>query len=149
LKKKATRSRKPGNKSPNTSGLAAPWRPGQSGNPRGSSKKQRRKKLLKEALRDAINIPIPEAWRGKLAEAELDGRLGVAIEKDMTIGDLISAHIIVAALQGDHVAIDQILGSEPKVVDVGLPPGTAVDVPTEAKRLKEVTEILREIGVVK
>jgi hypothetical protein len=105
LKKKATRSRKPGNKSPNTSGLAAPWRPGQSGNPRGSSKKQRRKKRLLEEL--------------------------------------------LAALQGDHVAIDQILGSEPKVVDVGLPPGTAVDVPTEAKRLKEVTEILREIGVVK
>jgi hypothetical protein len=104
--------------------------------------------MLKELLRDAINIDVPEEWRGRLNALELDGNLGAILEEGTTIGEAITVRIIMAALQGDDGAINQILGSEPKAIDVDLPEGTSVEVPVDKDRIKNVVEILREIGVV-
>lgn len=88
-----------------------PWVPGQSGNPRGSSRKLRTKRFLKEFLNEEINKAItPEI-------AEALSAQGVTAE-DLTFAHVIAMRIVAGAAKGDRSSIDQILSTEPKVVEV-------------------------------
>jgi hypothetical protein len=122
-----------------------PWVKGQTGNPKGSSKKARRRRLLKELIADAVNLDLPEDWRGRLNVLEYDGRLEVLIEEGSTIGEAIVVRLIASALGGDERARDTLLSSEPKKIDITLPDGAKVSVPKDPERLDAVMKILAEV----
>jgi hypothetical protein len=130
-----------------------PWKPGQSGNPDGSSRKQRTRVLLRELFAEKLGESLPPAVQEKLALLS-DGKREEAEAqiKALTYGDLIAARVALTAAIGDSLqsakAIDQILGGEPKQIQVKLPEGTSIQIETEPERLDEVAEILDEAHAV-
>ena len=88
--------------------LSPPWQPGETGNPAGCSRKVRERVLLRDFIHDCLSSEIPEDLREKLQE------LGEGI----AAGQAIALNVIRSALLGNAKAIDQILGTEPKLLEL-------------------------------
>ena len=121
-------------------GLAAPWKPGQSGNPAGNSAKRRRNTALKDALQSMLTSIVDADWKGKLAELELDGTLESEMPDGTTFADAVGLRVLVAALRGDQKAIDQIISMEPKSIETDL---TIADDTTEDDAASQLASIAK------
>ena len=110
------------------------WKPGQSGNPKGGSKKARARKLLREAVREALEKDVPEELRETLR-----GVLGADLIGE-TVCEVIAARLAAMALGGPNnvalSAIREIVGLEPKAVTHEFPDGA----PERAERFKTPDE---------
>ena len=108
-----------------------PWQPGQSGNPAGSSRKARMRKLLRDFVREQLNTELDE---------------------NLTRGKAIAMRIVEDALgQGlaARKARDQIIAMEPKTIEVEQPepPRSLEFLPTEEEE-KALEDYAREAGLV-
>jgi len=92
----------------NEQNLRAPWKPGETGNRRGSSRKQRAKSLLRDFIHDRLGAEIPEDLREQLEETV----------RGLRAGEAIADGIVRSALLGDKRSVDQILSTEPKLLEV-------------------------------
>jgi hypothetical protein len=97
-----------------------PWKPGQAPNPRGSSAKVRRRKLLRESLDLILGSIPPEALLKHIPEDIRD-----ALPKSFTFADLIAMRVVLVAATANeprHVleAGKLILGAQEK--GQGVPP---------------------------
>lgn len=81
-----------------------PFKPGQSGNPKGSSKKQRRALRMKEALTAVMESAVPD-----VILEQLDDRLREMLPDDMTFAEL--SAIRVALIAGGNGSPGEILAA--------------------------------------
>jgi Family of unknown function (DUF5681) len=117
-----------------------PWKPGQPGNPRGGSKKQRAKKLLREAVADALQTEVPEEIREKLKAA-----LGADLVGS-TMVEVIASRLAVLALGGHQslalAAIHEIGALEPKLLETPPPKERETRIETSADYRTQLHAIL-------
>lgn len=105
--------------------LAPAWQKGQTGNPKGSSRKARERALLRDALGEGLAAEITETMAKALAPrlAKLYGR-SVTVKQlreqieGLKVAQAIAANVLLRALAGDVKAIDQILSAEPKALQI-------------------------------
>ncbi len=108
-----------------------PWQPGESGNPAGSSRKARMRKLLRDFVHEQL-------------DAELD--------ENLTRGEAIAMRIVEDALgQGlaARKARDQIIAMEPKTIEVEQlePPRSPEFIPT-AEEQEALEVLVRDSGLI-
>lgn len=130
----------------NTSGLI-PWKPGQSGNPRGGSARKRRQKRLREAMLDAINSGVP----AKIVK-RLEGEgIGLPDTPELLAADIIAIRTVLDAISGTpaerHNARACIASLEPKQLEhSGSLDRPAPQLETDDPSLDEVASILDDAG---
>jgi hypothetical protein len=75
-----------------TVGLRAPWKPGQSGNPRGGSAKRGRKKLLREAMETILESTPPESLLRHVPD-----EIREMLPADVTFAEIIALRVTMVA----------------------------------------------------
>ena len=121
-----------------------PWKPGQSGNPRGHSEARRRAKRLREAMDSILEQEIPREWI-----ENLDERVRAVLPADdLSWSELIALRVtIIAATARDPQdilrAASMILGAQAKP-DEQLPPvkPQPPQLPATDERRREVAQQL-------
>lgn len=115
--------------------ICEPWKPGRTGNPKGSSRKQRQKALLKDFIAQGMAADIPL----EVAEA-----LKKQIE-GLKVGEAIAGDILLRALAGNRDAIEQIIKMEPQALqlagEIDVSPKSAEYVPTEDENRAAAAEL--------
>ena len=102
-----------------------PWKPGESGNPEGSSRKARHKALLRAAFAERAGKVLPKELSDRLTLLTEDDRKKLKEQVEgLTYAEALASRKWLEALFGDTVssakATDQIIGTEPKLVEVDL-----------------------------
>jgi len=128
--------------------LMPPWKPGESGNPLGGSKKQRAKQYLREFLRDELAQPADLAVvqrivgkmsvdLGSMSKDEALAHMRQLLEDGLSKGQAIAFQLVEDAMgtgRGAAVARSQIIALEPKTITVenqAEPPRSPLFVPSE------------------
>lgn len=125
----------------NTSGLRPPFKPGESGNPTGFSKRA----TVTEQVNVLLDQPIPEAWRKRFARQR--GRKQLLIEPGTKIRDVAAMRLVALALDGDFRCLKELLDrSEGKVAS--RIQGSYVTAKVDATRARAAKEkIAKFLGV--
>ena len=141
-----------------------PWKPGQSGNPQGSTRARRTKALLKEFIAEGMDSEIPEDLTERItaslildnpkADREKLAVFAAALTKrfeGLKVGQAIAADVLVRALAGSMEDLRLIVSMEPKELElsgeVDTMPASAEFVPTEDET-REWLELDRDGGSV-
>lgn len=85
-----------------------PWKPGQSGNPRGTSRKVRTQRLLREFVAEGLQAQIPKEVAEKLGE-HLEG---------LKVGQALAGDLLLRALAGNPHDLDRIISMEPRALAI-------------------------------
>ena len=83
------------------------WEKGQPGNPNGSSRKARTRKLLREFVATGLQADIPASVAKKLGE-HLEG---------LKVGEALAAELLLRALAGSGRDLDRIIAMEPRAIE--------------------------------
>lgn len=125
-------------------GTLTNWKPGQSGNPAGSSKKLRGRKLLRELLNEELDRQIDADLLAKILGKEFKTddeayRALVQLGEDVSQGRIAIRRVVRSAMgaHGDKaaaIAMGQIFSLEPKTLTIeqGEPPESPNKLPSEA-----------------
>ncbi len=105
------------------------WKKGQSGNPKGSSKKSAERKLLKQFFADELQKELtPKEMQ------DLDLKV-----KGLRRGQALARAVVSAAIDGDQMAVSNLIRTEPKTIEV-VDPDSIVS-PTFLPTQKEQDEL--------
>lgn len=122
--------------------------PGKSGNPEGGSRKARHKALLRAAFAELAGQVLPKALSDRLALLTEDDREKLERQVEgLTFAKALATRKWFEALFGDAAAsakaTDQIIGTEPKLVEVDLQQEATSHnfIPSEAEQQKLRHEI--------
>ncbi len=109
-----------------TRGLT-PWKPGESGNPNGGSKKATARRTLRDFLRDEMNDELTPEEAEALNLAAGEYLAGQAAAK------VIRKNALLGAPRQSEKALDQIIATEPKTIEMEnhVPPASPDFIPSE------------------
>jgi len=128
-----------------SAGRATVWQPGQSGNPRGGSEKQRRQRQIREWIADIAEQEIPENLLNMMREGSPD--FVEMLPAGVTFGFVEAFRLHILAVSGDQSGLIAAMSLLERVLPEPIPEPPTWKPPRLPSTDEQRREVARELGV--